>query len=302
MTAAKELKARWQTSAGIDALAQVIKGLTDNDPETLRRAVQHLPFVEEVASAIDLRGIVLPLNGFSNRTALPLVCDHAKIDWNFSFCDLQGGSFERATLKRVKLIGCQLAGVSFVRANVADASMQKTNVSGCAFTYAKMRGTRLAEADCRNARFEGADMRSVWLARSDLRGADFRGVNMTSSTFGGVTFDETTRFDGATVSVEGFDPPLLAQARAQGAILNSTMDGFYLNFVDVTLIVLRDMNRAGGHYSDTIRKLEALRPKVEAEASFDWSTALAEQVSGAQWSALEEAMHKGLMNMSSLLS
>lgn len=198
MATKQQLKARWETSEGkqkVEALYQAFR--TGTTLEQLHAIVASLPYRDEVALYLDLRGLYLGKSIFVRNFDLPGVrLDYSSLGGNLSNGNWSGAVFDGADVTRLSF-ALNLTGASFAKTNARKVSFVKSVLTEANFHEAKLVGAMLKEVPCNGADFSGADMRESWCARTDFRGADLSGANLGGATFGSILFDENTRIEGA---------------------------------------------------------------------------------------------------------
>jgi hypothetical protein len=303
MSATKSsLTSRWKTPAGkvaVRAIANALRAGTSVDE--LKGYVKGLPGVDEVAPALDLRGIALPELVAARKSDLSGArFDGARLNWVFGGSILNGAVFDRAEGRNVDFGGCELARSSFRDANLPGAIFFSAKLPDANLAGIKLRSGQLKAADCRRARFEGADLRLVWAADADLRGADLTKAQLVGASLGGAKWDEATRCADAEFGVEGTPAALAAHALAQGARLRSEKPDWELALLDATSAALRSEDRAG-NLEAPLRRLTEVRPQVKRDHTFNWFAAVQEVATAEQRALLQGAVRKAASNIGALL-
>src|SRR5260370_38601681 len=123
MTDKTQLRERWMSQAGRLAVNQIGNVLrSGGEPSVLKAALAGVPFTQEVAPALDLRGIEIPtLISVRKRDLSGARFDAAKINWSFSRSVLRGANFDGAQGRNVDFGGCGLARRSFLKAKLPGA-------------------------------------------------------------------------------------------------------------------------------------------------------------------------------------
>jgi uncharacterized protein YjbI with pentapeptide repeats len=298
----KRLRARWKTAAGRIAAGAIENGLRAGaSQQELGGYVRDLPHADEVAPALDLRGIELPqLIAVRTRDLTSARLDGAVLNWSFGGSDLRDARFDGAQGHNVHFGGCPLTGASFVDARLPGAIFLKADLQRAEMRGIHMRGGQLKDADCRGAILRGADLRMVWAAGADLRGADLRDANLVGASLGGAQWDEQTRWEGARLSVEGTPAELRAQAIAQGVSVESEKAEWHLALLDATREALkgeiRDAELAG-----VLKRVDELRPLVQADPTIRWANVLRDELPQRTWQAVQRAVQQAASNMGSYL-
>ena len=298
MAADKELRARWKTPAGkrvVQALEQALR--TGVDKRELSALIASLPRVGEVAPALDLRGVELPgLIAIRPTDLSGTRFDSAALNWSFGGSVLRGAVFDGADGANVHFGGSDLTGSSFVGARLPGAVFLMANLSDANLTRIHMPSGQLKSAVCRNARFTSADLRMVWAADADLRSADLREANLVGASLGGAIWDTTTRLDGARLSWEGTPAELATYALGQGATLQSEKADWQLALIDATREAMKQQDQ-GGSLAPVIERLTALRSVVESKPDTLWANILRDELTPAQWAAVQTAVRSAALNM-----
>jgi Pentapeptide repeats (8 copies) len=143
-------------------------------------------------SAVDLRGLVLPIANLSGVSLQRANLERAMLDGAhlehayLAGAYLAGAHLEHAYLAGAYLAGANLAGANLAGANLAGARLDSANLQNALLGGALLHGASLREADLRQADLSGAD-----LLEADLSGADLTGAS----------------YDERTVWPTGFTPP-----------------------------------------------------------------------------------------------
>jgi uncharacterized protein YjbI with pentapeptide repeats len=298
MTSTKNLRSRWKTTSGKIAARAVENALRHgSDIDELHGYTAGMPYIDEVAPNLDLRGIELPNLVAVRASDLSGVrFDAAQMNWNFGGCTLRKAVFDRANGHNVDFGGCDLSGGSLVGARLPGAIFYGARLIDSDLSGIRMHSGQLKGADCRGAKFVGADLRMVWAADADIRGADFREANLVGASLGRVKWNETTRFEGAQMSWEGTPTGISTQAIAQGAKLTSEKAEWQLGLVDATRKVLEERNRSG-KLTRIVRRMETLRLDVERDPQTLWANKLQKELSEKEWREFQEAVQTAASNM-----
>ena len=128
--------------------------------------------------------------------------------------DLQGSSFEGASLRNAQLWDSQLQKTNFAGANLEGVNLEFSHCDAVSFQGAKLAGCDMEFAKLQNATFHGADLTGAKLDFAHLEGADFTGARMGGVDFGRAHYDANTKFP------RGFTPPgaNVAQPAAPGSM------------------------------------------------------------------------------------
>ncbi|HEY1349878.1 MAG TPA: pentapeptide repeat-containing protein [Ktedonobacteraceae bacterium] len=277
------LIARWETDEGKilarEAL-QVLRSPAGARPGPIRpldtaflQRLQTLPFVEEIAPQIDLRGLHLEgkLLGLEERDLAGVRLDYAFPLHFISNCRVNGaifdytfsvyGSFLRADLQGISLVGASLRGGSFTRADLREANLQGTRLALA----------DLAQANCTRANFSGADMRFSDMHDANVCGADLREADFTESNLGDVIFDTRTLVQGANFKGTLVSDDFRAFAQQAGALLNEgqTYSARELARFDAALTHVR-RNNLDGHLDRAIVLMQAEREKFALDPDYPY--------------------------------
>lgn len=299
---ASQLRERWTTPAGQAAVRTAEDALRGKvNLKELSAVLSSLPGAEEVAPALDFRGIDLSNPIYVNHMDLSGArFDYAHLGLSFGGSTLRGAVFNGASGRNIDFGGCDLQDSSFVKAKLPGAIFYGAKLENADLTGIAMRGGQLKDAVCRNAKFVDADLRITWVAHADLRGADLRRANLVGASLGGVLWDSTTRFDAAQLSHEGTPSDIVNHALSQGASICSEKPQWQLSLLDATLRALESEEQDSGTQRMT-ELLGGLRPEVERNPDFLWANALRQQVDKVHWSIFEAAVRKAASNIGALL-
>jgi uncharacterized protein YjbI with pentapeptide repeats len=198
MATKQQLIARWETPEGQQIVEDLYRTFTTGVTiEQLHAIVSALPYVDEVAPHLDLRGFHLGKNIFVHNLDLPGVrLDYSSLGGNLSDGNWSGAVFDGANVTRLSF-ELDLTGASFVKANARKTWFMKSLLNKANFSEAKLIGAHLDDVPCNSANFSGADMREAMCAGCDFRGANLSHANLSSAVFGGVLFDDSTQIQGA---------------------------------------------------------------------------------------------------------
>lgn len=302
MSNRQQLQARWKTEAGASLARTIGESLQQGTvQEEVHALIADLPFKDEVAPALDLRGIEIPsLISIAESCDLSGVrFDVARLNWNFSGAILRNAVFDGAEGANVDFGGCDLQGSSFVKARLPGAIFFKATLRNANLTGIRMRSGQLKGSDCSKAIFTGADLRLVWAADADLRDCDLRQANLVGASLGGAAWNDETQLSGAQISSEGTPDALCAFALSQGATVQSEDREWQLSLIDATVKALQ--NETGIRVENVIDLLKELRPKVDKDPSVLWANELQEKLSKKEWQAAQDAVQTAAINMGALL-
>jgi uncharacterized protein YjbI with pentapeptide repeats len=297
MSTKQQLRSRWQTPEGEPRVKALMAALSSGAPTgQLAEIVKGLPYAEETAPALDLRGLrfkeLLTLHDLDLSGAR---LDYAVLGGHLVNCRLVG-----ATLDGFEAVNLSLqqdfTRASFVGANLKGARFTETTLVGANFTKAKLASANLARADCTGALFVEADLRFATCASTDFRGANLSSARLNDASLGSVLFDAQTRFDGADLTGAAMDADL-AQSAAHAATVRPGQGDYELAEFDAALAVLKQRNR-DGHLRGAIERMEALRPRMQHEAGFDWGSQLSRELPAAIMAEVTDAVQEGGSNLS----
>jgi uncharacterized protein YjbI with pentapeptide repeats len=296
MATKQQLRSRWKTPEGEQRATAIMAALAQRtSSERLREFVQGLPFVEEVAPALDLRGMrfkeLLTLRDVDLSGAR---LDLSILGGHLANCRMVGTVFDGCEAVNLTLQG-DFSHASFAGANLKGVRFTGSILAGANFTKAKLQSANLQNADCTNAIFADADMRFTTCAYADFNGADFSRASLNGSSLGGVRFDERTRFAGTDLTGAVMDPGLERFAR-QAAIMQASQGGYELAEFDAALAVLKEAN-SDGHLTQVLRRMEELRPRLQREPGFDWGTQLAGELTAELIAEVAAAVQEGGSNL-----
>lgn len=301
MTKDKELIVRWRSRVGKIAVRALADGLRAGESQRqLHHYVSDLERVDEVAPALDLRGIVIPdLIGIATRDLSGTRFDGATLQWNFSGCSLRAAVFDQAKGRNVDFGGCDLTGSSFVHADLPGAIFFQSKLREANLTRASLHDGQLKGADCRDAKFIHADLRRVWAAEADLRGADFSEANLIGASLGRAQWDDATNFHGAKLTHEGTPAEIRAKAIVEGASIGSEKADWQLALLDATRAALK-MDKSSGRAEAIVQRLAELRPQLKKDPQLLWTNVLKKELDEEQWRELQSAVRKAASNMGAL--
>ncbi|HEU5228727.1 MAG TPA: pentapeptide repeat-containing protein [Ktedonobacteraceae bacterium] len=198
MATRQQLKARWETPEGqqkVQALYQTFG--TNTTSEQLHAIVASLPYVDEVAPDLDLRGLQINKNIFVRHLNLPGVrLNYSSLRGIISDGTWAHAVFDDANVSQLSF-HVDLTEASFVNANARKARFAQSILSRANFSGAKLIGAQLDDALCNEANFSGADLREAVCTKSDFRGANLSGANLSNATLGSILFDLSTKTAGA---------------------------------------------------------------------------------------------------------
>jgi uncharacterized protein YjbI with pentapeptide repeats len=223
---------RWTTPPGIDVSLRLHQYIRSRDieigsellagPEAAARdmmksLIDGMPFVDEVAPALDLRGLKFePLVWLRC-----IVLDGARFEHSelpaMAASSARRCAFDQCTAKGVRL-GGNFAECSFREARLRECDFCGSVLEAADFGGAQLTNCRFVESDCRRANFSGAKMRFVEMPMADLCGANLSGADLTDAVLGKVRFDDSTRMAGAVLTGASVSPDFLAYSLEAGAV------------------------------------------------------------------------------------
>jgi len=143
----EQLRDRWLTRDGRRVLMLVLEAIQAG--REWKNLLGGLPYVEEVANGLDLRGA--NLNGVS----------------------LSGSHLDEVDLSGASLLQADLSHCNMPGAKLRDAVLDRSDLQGAVLRWADLRGAKLRNADLREA-----DLRAVRFDAADIRRADLREANV----------------------------------------------------------------------------------------------------------------------------
>jgi uncharacterized protein YjbI with pentapeptide repeats len=286
----EQLEARWETDEGIQ-LARTMSPLLDRGLTTmdeLRKMVNQLPFIEEVAPQLDLRALHLPVedilvNEFIVIKHMDLSgvrFDYLRDIGNIVKCQMHGTIFDE--MSNINgIFGSDFSHASFVKATLQGVRFWYGQVSGANFQQARLGLADFTEIACDGASFVDADLRFSKWGDSDVRGTDFRGANLTGAGLQGILFDEDTRLEGANLRNASMDEDFRAFVQRGGAIVNTAGNrarDYDLACMDALIAVMQEKEyNEDGHLDPVLPYVLVQREKLahsEERPSYPWSDEL----------------------------
>ena len=280
MSTREQLEARWLTEKGKQVATEVSQALFKQaSVDTLVQLVTPLPYIEEVAPALDLRG---------------LPAEERNIE--FFMADFSGAHLEY--VYDIGLIdGCQMVGTfldgcysvnaifseDFTRASFVESILQGVRFSDAKapeanFTRARLAKAWLNRANFQKATFVDADMRFTFCSKSDFRGANLTGADFTDASLRGILFDSETRLQGTNLTGVDMRDEFRAFALESGAILGERQGAYELAELDTTVKILGQTN-SDGHLDNAIEQLLQIREHIPGHHTYPWVDELAKYVS-----------------------
>lgn len=248
--------------------------------EEIQQVITSLPFQEEVAPALDLRGLHLEQRSVKLLQDLDLSGAHLE----YLEIDSIGASRMVGTiLNHCRSINAPFLG-DFTSASFGEATLQgvkflEATLVKANFRQAKLALAELREKDCRQASFVDADLRFADLYRADLRGADFSGANLTEANLAGaklsaIQFNEKTQVRGANLSGALLDEPFRAFAEQVGGLLREDQEPSFKEQERAELAalirLLKEENEQG-RLDVAITCLEEQAQLVARDPGYAWS-------------------------------
>jgi uncharacterized protein YjbI with pentapeptide repeats len=277
MATKKQLVERWREPANrqrAERLSEAMERAASR--QELAAVLDGLPYADEVAPSLDLRGLEFRFGAtLSGLDLAGAQLSGAKLMGNIRDCSLAGavlddfnarnatmnGDFTRASFKRAYLNGCWFDGSVLREADFTRARLEQASLRGC---------------DCTGARLVDARVRFTTLIDTVLRGADLSGADLTESSLTGARFDEHTRFQGARVAGARLDDDLASVVAGQAAPPGPEVRGFALAHFDATGNLLRTRNR-DGRLDAVLARMEGMRRSVARDPDFDWAAVIDEE-------------------------
>lgn len=248
--------------------------------EELQALIAPLPFQEEVAPALDLRGLHLEQGALSLLQDLDLSGAHLEyteissigasrmVSTIFNHCrsingmfiaDFTEASFVQATLQGVKFLEAILGGANFRQAKLALASLREMDCQHASFVEADLRFIEAWHANLRGANLEGADLTEANLAAADLSG---------------IQFNEQTRVQGANLHDALLDEPFRRFAEQHGGLLREDQE---LSFTEqeraelAAIIRLLKEDNEQGRLDPAITCLEEQAQRFARDSGYPWA-------------------------------
>ncbi len=294
----EQLTTRWETEEGKQLASEVQQALNPardrrltseiRVPLTneLRQRLVMLPFADEVAHRIDLRGvhtsrddlflIQVDLAGTHLEYAELALIRDSKLDEAILDSCRAINSRMYGDLSRVSLVDAVLNGVQFLQVNLSGAQLQ-----GAHLVKAELR-----EAICTGASFLAADLRFSDCRRVDFRGADLREIDLTQASLEEVQFDEHTRLRGANLQGANMHAEFRAFAQQAGALLGDAHKARSFVELDVTIKMLQESENS--RILAAIPIIVAVRAELARDPQRDWPDTIAEALSQAGYADLED--------------
>lgn len=295
----EQLEKRWETSEGLFMAQEVCRLLARGVPGSseprlvteaeLQQLISSLPFREEVAPRLDLRGLHL---------------DQESVDL-YQASDLSGARLEYAgeigAISATRMVGTIFDGcratnshfsADFTSASFVGAHLQGVRFFGSSLVRATFRQAKLAlaslrEINCQQASFDEADLRFVDAWHADLRGANLAGADLTEANLAdtdlsSIQFNEQTRVQGADLYGARLDEPFRAFAEQAGGLLRKDQVRLFKEREKVILAaiirVLKEDNESG-HLDAAIACLEELAQHFAPDPEYSWSMKAEEALS-----------------------
>lgn len=294
----EQLIARWETAEGRDLAEEVqlavnptrTRNLTSDIrmpfPDNLRQRLAGLPFVDEVAPRLDLRGvhtaqndlflIQIDLAGAHLEYARLGLIKNVRLDGAILDDCVAINSAFSGNLSQVSLAGATLNGVKFRKIDLTRSQLQG----------ARLVKTELREAVCSEASFLGADLRFSDCLRADFRGADLREVDFTEASLKDIRFNEQTRLRGAKLQGAKMRDDFRAFAQQAGAQLGEFQNAQNFAELDVTIKMLQGSENP--RMLAALPILRSVRADLARTPEQDWSDAVSEALANAGYSDLVE--------------
>lgn len=254
----------------------------------LQDAISSLPFQEEVAPVLDLRGLHRDQGAVKLLKDLDLSgahLDYMEIDMVgasrmvgtiFDHCRSINALFI-ADFTSASFVQALLPGVKFLEATLVDAN----------FRQAKLALAELRECNCQNVLFIEADLRFVdaWhadLQKANLTGADLTEANLAKANLSGIQFNEQTRLQGTNLYGAILDDPFRAFAEQAGAILREDQDPSFTEHERAKLaaiITILQRDNDDGRLDPAIACLIEQARHFANDPSYPWSMEMHQQLS-----------------------
>lgn len=180
----------------------------------------------------------------------------AKFDWaqmqgaSLYGVQMQGASFDWAKMQGARLFGAQMQGATLDWAEMQGAWINAAEMQGASLNGALMQGARLGKAQMQEASLEesqvqgarlvGTQMQGAQLNQAHMQGAMLDGAQVQGASLDGITVNEKTSFDQASLGnarlseIDFRDAPNLAA---------SLSDAFTTLFADASVLLPPDHPR-----------------------------------------------------------
>jgi uncharacterized protein YjbI with pentapeptide repeats len=283
----EQLEERWETAEGQRIAREVRRLLATGMPGAtgprevtaaeLQQLVVSLPFNEEIAPRLDLRGLHLDQESIDLYQASDLSGAHLEYAYEIGaiMATRMVGTVFDACRSTNAIFSADFTSASFVAASLQGVRFWDSILVEADFRQAKLALAEFRDRDCRRASFVEADLRFADLVQADLRGSDFSGANLTEANLSGVKFDEQTRLQGANLRGATLDEQFRAFAQQAGAVLSpETPDpSFYereLAELAAVIRLLREDNEHG-HLDVAIVCLTEQLQRFAHDPTYPWS-------------------------------
>jgi uncharacterized protein YjbI with pentapeptide repeats len=130
--------------------------------------------------------------------------------------DLEGVTFHRRNLSKVRLCEAILTNAKFDGCWLNDADLTHTNLNGATFNKCKMYKTNLYETDASGARFLSTEMDEAVFACSNLADATFKNIDASSVNFA-YAKAQKANFEGAKLQKANLEHIIATRASFKGA-------------------------------------------------------------------------------------
>lgn len=248
--------------------------------EELQQMITFLPFREEVAPALDLRGLHLKQKSVKLLQDLDLSGAHLEY--------LEIGSVGASRMVETILDHCRsvnalfiadFTSASFVQTRLPGVKFLEATLAGANFTQAKLALAEFRERDCRNASFREADLRFVDARHADLRGANLAGADLTEANLAGadltgIQFNEQTRVQGTNLYRARLDEPFRTFAEQSGGLLEEDQEPSFKEQeraeLGAVIRLLKEENE-DGRLDMAIACLEELAQHFAPDPEHSWS-------------------------------
>lgn len=297
MATKQQLKKRWQTEEGqkrAQAVMEAVKrGATS---EELRLIVDSLPFAEEVAPHLDLRGLQ-----FNERLSLRNLdlsgsyLDYTTLTRNLLDCRMVETVFNGADMTNL-LLQQDFTRASFIGTNLKGSRFLQANLTGANFTRAKLQSGSLREAICTGANFTKANLRFSMCVNADFRGANLTQADLTEATLGDIRFDAHTLLRGANLTGAAMNDEFQAFAEQAGAIIQESQGTLELAAFDAALAIMKEHN-TDGHLDAVLTLIRAEREKMVGRPDYSWFTLLKREFPPEIMQEVEEALSEGISSI-----
>ncbi len=297
MATKQQLRKRWETEEGQRCVNALMEAVRQKAPiDQFCEIVKNLPFKDEVAPNLDLRGLRFKELLFLRDLDLSEArLDYAVFGGSLVECTMVGTVFDGAEAVNL-LLQHNFTRASFINANLKGANFLSSLLNSANFTGAKLQSASFKEAICAGATFTNANLRFALCANTDFRGANLSGADLTEASLGGVRFDTHTQLEGTNLTGAAMDRDLRDFAKRTGAIVQERLGAHELEEFDATTAVLKERN-TDGRFTTVLKRMATLREILLHEPMYDWGTHLANEIPPEIMQEVEDAVRDAGSNL-----